>query len=699
LNEILPWQVLGPWYAAQYAVNYSQIGTMAATSGNDWVLGTAGDDILDGGAGADTMVGGTGDDAYYVDDVGDVVGENADEGIDSVYSSVSYTLSANLEDLYLYLADAAVMGTGNDLGNLILGSAYNDTIVGLGGDDLLNGYLGRDTLIGGIGNDIYRVDNAGDVIIELSDEGIDTVYSSVSHTLAANVENLILEAGATAGTGNDLNNHIKGNDAGNRLDGGVGADTLIGGTGYDDYYVDNTGDVVIDKGGYDAVYSSIDYTLGDTIEKLYLTGSAIVGIGNDLDNLIQGNSQNNILIGGFGSDVIFGGFEADTLIGGVGNDTYSVHSASTVVIEDAGSDYDTVDAGVNYTLPANVERLYLIGSAFIGIGNDLDNQISGNNHNNSLVGGAGNDYLYGGSGIDTMIGGTGDDTFSIDRASDLIIEDAGGGTDIVIVYFENYTLGNNLERLYLMEAASGNGNELDNYIRGYNHDNSIDGGLGNDTLDGNAGNDTLNGGTGNDSLIGGSGNDYLNGGAGADTMVGGLGDDSYFVDSTTDRITELAGEGSDTVNASVNWTLGANIEKLVLTGSAVRGIGNTLNNTIQGNAASNILNGGSGSDTLSGGAGADQFEIGSAHTGRDTIVDFVSGEDQIALSGFGLDMLEEGYNFIVNSGPSGAYATLLYNTTTGILSFDEDGTGAAASREVALLSNKAALTSADFFVF
>src|SRR5262249_39766075 len=154
------------------------------------------------GANIDRMLGGMGDDTYIVDNVGDVVVENAGEGTDLIQSSVTYTLSLNVENLTL-TGTANINGTGNVLANVITGNS---------GNNILDGGLGADTMVGGLGNDTYMVDNSADVITENSGEGTDIVNASVNYVLGDNIEKLTLTgAGAINGTGNALDNYITGN--------------------------------------------------------------------------------------------------------------------------------------------------------------------------------------------------------------------------------------------------------------------------------------------------------------------------------------------------------------------------------------------------------------------------------------------------------------------------------------------------------
>lgn len=208
---------------------------------NNTLTGNDANNVLDGGAGADTLVGGAGDDTYVIDSTGDTVIESNGAGTDTLLIKIataagSYTLADNVENATLINAVAYSL-TGNAQDNVLTGNAYANTLTGNAGNDTLNGGLGADTMLGGTGNDIYYVDNALDVVTELSGQGTDEVRSTISFDLSsrgANVENLSLLGSAIINaTGNELNNVLLGNTAANTLDGGAGNDTLSGGLGND----------------------------------------------------------------------------------------------------------------------------------------------------------------------------------------------------------------------------------------------------------------------------------------------------------------------------------------------------------------------------------------------------------------------------------------------------------------------------------
>lgn len=226
-----------------------------ALTGNEFsnaIYGGAGDDSLDGGAGADRLVGGGGNDTYYRDNAGDIIVEKAGEGTDTVFASVTTRLSANVENLML-TGSADINGTGNELDNAISGNSGDNVLSGGEGNDILDGGGGADRMIGGLGNDTYYRNNTGEVIVERADEGVDTVFASVTTKLSANVENLtLMGSSAINGTGNGLDNVIVGNSAVNVINGGAGGDTLTGGGGNDVFVFqagETHGDTITDFDG------------------------------------------------------------------------------------------------------------------------------------------------------------------------------------------------------------------------------------------------------------------------------------------------------------------------------------------------------------------------------------------------------------------------------------------------------------------
>ena len=306
-------------------------------TGKDTLAGRQGDDVISGGTDADLMAGGAGNDAYFVDNIGDVVIEHTTEGADTVYALTHFRLPSNVETLVLQ-GGADLQAYGNELGNAIYGNSGNNT---------LDGDAGADSMYGGAGNDSYVVENGGDLVVENAGEGNDTVYASVHYTLTANVENLILRGSADLqGNGNGLANSLFGNSGNNTLDGGAGADSMYGGLGNDAYVVDNIGDVVVENAGEgsDTVYASANYRLSANVETLVLQGSAgLQGSGNALANALYGNSGNNTLDGDTG---------ADSMYGGAGDDSYVVENGGDLVVENANEGSDTVYACLLYTSDA-----------------------------------------------------------------------------------------------------------------------------------------------------------------------------------------------------------------------------------------------------------------------------------------------------------------------------------------------------------
>jgi Ca2+-binding RTX toxin-like protein len=366
-----------------------------------------------------------------------------------------------------------------DKSNLVAGTNGNDVILGNGGNDTILGFAGNDYLKGGDGDDSL-----------LGHDGNDSLFGDL---------------------GNDY------------LNGGFGSDTLMGGLGNDTYEYNGTSTTIVEKQneGTDTVLSYSNYALGENLENLRMQGNAnLTGTGNALNNVLTGNSGKNILAGGAGNDTLDGGWSADTLNGGTGNDTYYVDFLDTVV-EKASEGIDEVNSSGSYKLGNNLENLKLLGRENVeGIGNSLDNMITGNDGRNVLTGDLGNDTLDGGLGRDTLVGGMGNDSYIINSTEDTIFELDRAGTDTVLssVFFR---LSNNLENLTLTGTSNidGFGSDVNNTLTGNQGNNVLGGGFGDDTLFGGAGSDRLYGDFGNDFLTGGAGKDILFGGGGADTFV------------------------------------------------------------------------------------------------------------------------------------------------------------------------------------
>jgi len=619
----------------------AKIENATGSAFDDVLIGNALNNVLNGMGGADTLQGGAGNDTYVVDNIGDSVvelGASLSE-IDTVLASIDYTLGANVEYLTL-TGSAALNGTGNALNNRLTGNA---------GNNVLDGGLGADTMIGGAGNDTYIVDNLKDIVSEtrtLASE-IDSVMSSLSYILGANLENLTLTGSTNLnGTGNALRNVLTGNDGNNILNGGLGVDTMIGGAGNDAYYLDQAAELALLQEDADhgtdllnityaakALTGVVDLTRANllNVENVTVSGlGAFSVIGNDLDNYLTGNASINTLLGGAGNDVLNGGLGADSLSGGSGDDIYLIDNAADKVIELADEGHDLIKTSVSYTLSANVEDALLLGVAAL--------KLTGNNLDNTLTGNAAANVLNGGAGADVMIGGAGNDVYVVDNDNDVVTESSALASEIdTVVASIDYTLGANVEYLTLTGSAAlnGTGNALNNR------------------------------------LTGNAGNNVLDGGLGADTMVGGAGNDTYIVDNLKDIVTETSTLASeiDSVMSSLSYTLGANLENLTLTGSAnLNGTGNALRNVLTGNDGNNLLNGGAGNDvldggagndtligglgtdTLTGGAGADLFVFNALNEPgkgglRDIITDFSTLEgDKIDFSKFDANLLSAGIN-------------------------------------------------------
>lgn len=297
----------------------------------------------------------------------------------------------------------------------ITGGDGNDRIDGGAGNDTLNGKSGADWLIGGYGNDTYVVDQQGDILFENVNEGIDSVTASTGFYLYANVENLTAAVGAgnIFGVGNELANVINGNE---------GENLLIAGAGNDEVYGGGARDSIFGQDGSDRLFgdSGIDYIVAGSGNDTVNGGADADEIyGQEGDDALTGGSSfdTDILVGGDGDDTIYGNSgqgDYDLMYGNIGNDIFYVDTPNDLVFEQPGEGNDTVYAGINgagYYLYANIENLVLTNNTPFGVGNELDNRLTGNAIGNFLLGGVGNDTLNGMGGNDVLFGETGNDVF------------------------------------------------------------------------------------------------------------------------------------------------------------------------------------------------------------------------------------------------------------------------------------------------
>jgi Ca2+-binding RTX toxin-like protein len=294
-----------------------------------------------------------------------------------------------------------------------------------------------------------------------------------------------------------------------------------------------------------------------------------------------------------------------------------------------------------------------------------------------------------------MAGGVGNDLYALNSALDVVTEAAGEGTADQVNSTITHTLSDQVEKLVLTGVAA------------------IDG----------TGNGLVN------TLVGNAAANVLDGAGGADVMAGGAGNDTYVVDNAADRANEAVAAGTDSVFASASFVLRANVENLTLTGSAnLNGSGNALDNVLTGNDGLNILNAGAGADTLAGGAGNDALRGGAGNdrlsgdagidrfdffevpgaANADLITDFTSGVDKVRLDNaahagigtLGAFTALDARFFAAAGAAGGADASdrVIYDTTSGQLYYDLDGSGAAGAELIATLQGVPTLAAGDLLV-
>ncbi|WP_253907243.1 hypothetical protein [Herbaspirillum rubrisubalbicans] len=502
-----------------------------------------------------------------------LVGTEGNDNFDAnYYSGVSWLPSGGLINFYGGGGNDVMGGSGHD--DNLWGGTGNDTLFGYDGDDHLYGEDGADELQGGNGNDVLDGGTGDDRLF--GQVGNDTLNGGDGNDLmmgftATNEAKQTLSAGETdndimfGGNGNDQmygglgDDYMDGGNDNDLVVGGDGNDTLFGGAG-DDEVSGGDGNDVLDGGtGADKLFGGIgnDRMWGGDGNDI------MVGFNPTNDSkqtLAAGETDDDVMYGGAGDDLMLGGLGNDQLWGGIGNDEVQGGDGNDQIYGEDGNDRLFGGAGNDIIYGGNGDDLIVGGAATnetaLAAGTADNNFLYGGAGNDTILGGIGNDYIDGGAGADNMQGGQGDDIYIVNSVNDVILEQQNEGYDTVISS-SNYILNANIEELRLTEGGSynGTGNSLNNKIIGNSQDNILDGVTG------------------------------------ADTMIGGLGNDTYYVDNAGDQVIELAGEGIDTVQSSISYTLGDNVENLNLLdfSKAEKGIADGVDILVYGYPKANEL--------------------------------------------------------------------------------------------------------------
>ncbi len=674
--------------------------TLTGDDGDNTISGGRGADIINGGAGNDTLSGGAGGDSFeiYPDTSIDIV--HGGLGDDTLYT-YSYPIASSQyygdegNDTIYFSTPTFADTTGVVLS--AYGGADNDTFsVG----DMAAGFLD-----GGSGTDSF-VANTQDYkgphgYTNVSFVNIENLYTGLYYAvftpeqlesfqfIAYDPTDLVtraqvgvrvsgqttLDLGAQlqgravdirANTGITVLRTSDGDDlitggGDSILDGRGGADTIRGLTG-NNTLIGGTGADKLDGGGGNDTASYEGSLLGVDVDLSTHAGHGGDAEGDSLyqiDNLIgsahadrlTGDSAINQLDGGGDADLLRGVGGADKLIGGAGIDTASYAGSPAAVNVNLATGKGTGGDAQGDTL-TGIENL---------IGSSLGDTLIGDNNANRLDGSAGDDLLNGDGGSDALVGGEGNDTVTY-------------ATSLAAVQV--------------------------NLATGIGHGGRAEGDTltGIENLVGTVLGDTLVGDNAANKLSGGDGNDLLNGDGGADTMNGGAG---------VDTVTYATSLAAVQVNLATGTATGGRAEGDVLI-SIESLVGTALNDTLIGDANSNRLEGGNGNDRLTGGGGADTFAF-NAPVGPgniDTIADFTIGQDVIALAKSIYTTLKSGptagslaassFRYSTAPSTSGGLGEIIYNATSGGLSYDADGAGAGAGKQIANLTSGLNLSASSF---
>jgi Ca2+-binding RTX toxin-like protein len=629
--------------------------------GIDDLIGGEGNDTLDGGAGFDRLWGGEGADRLRGGADGDTVDAGGGNDLALLGPSDDWGSGGQGDDTI----------DGSSGRDMLRGDDGNDVLIGGGGDDNLDGGAGRDLIIAdanaapiGFGSgflELPRTAGNTNIINALNIGGNFTRNFSADSPLSApSPHTTIRSAGEgpaqyffiSLEIGNTL--HVDIDRTGGTFDSYIQILTINGEVLFDN---DDAGN---DPGSPDRTDSGLVFTAE-------YVGPYVIKVGTfDAENELAPGTRFDLTISveeaGKNRDVLNGGAGDDTLRGGTGENTYVIDSYGDVIQRAPNSLNDSIMTTLNWTLADGFSGLELMGNvATHGTGNARDNGIGGNELGNVLSGLAGNDYLagFGGSdtlnggvGVDTMAGGLGGDVYFVDNPGDLILDLGDLGAVDTIFSSVSFVLTYGSEALILTgnAALNGDGSYVANRLTGNGASNRLRGLDGDDTLDG---------------------------GGGIDRLEGGAGNDVYIIENAATSMIEAVNGGIDTVYSSVGRALYANVENMILTGTAaLNADGNGLANVMTGNAAGNVLRGGDGNDTLRGMGGNDTLVAG---TGIDRL-EGGSGNDVYYVDNGATSMIEAadgGIDTVYSSVGRYLYANTEHMILTGTANLNVDGNASA----------------------
>ena len=648
LNQIEQFKFSDNSIITNSQVKLSILGTtesdsILGTTDNDAIYGLTGNDTIDGGVGADTMLGGIGDDTYIVDNAGDVVTENANEGIDNVNSSISYTLSANIENLTL-TGTAALNATGNSLDNILTGNSGNNTLTGGAGNDVyvFNPGFGQDTIIDSSGIDTVRFTSGvttsdielfkynNDLVISIKNSTNKITLTGWYTSDTNKIESFEFSNG-TVLTNQDISN-MPYSLAPLNLVGTSGNDSLVGAEG------------------------------NDTITDGYVTGlPATWGTGNDT------------ISGGTGNDSISSYYGIDSIDGGAGEDTiYSYYTAPGTIIKggDGNDSITSLYSGANYEG---------------GLGNDIFNNNYSVNNTYFFNSGDGQDtitdYAYGADGYTDIIQFGANiakaDVIFVKSGNDLVAN-INNTTDSITIKNWYISTFNQIEQFKFSDNSIITKDQVVLTFLGTSGNDSLTGSSTGDIIIGADGNDTitdggttgaLNWGPGNDTIRGGAGNDSISDYYGVDDIDGGTGDDYIYSYISSPGSIIKGGDGNDTITSYVS---GANFEG---------GLGNDIINSGQSVGNTYFFNKGDGQDTITDSAyyadgytdiiqfGADvvKADVYFVKSGNDLIANINNTTDSITIKNWytsSFNQIEQ-FKFSDNSVLTSSQIVLALSGTTG----------------------------------